>query len=174
MPKSESVSEGGDPVRYGELIQYTDDLPDVVGAGMRQLGTFLRWQGAYFDAAAIMLQIPGAAEYRWFEDECDKVAPFIWRADQAGRLGLLAECLEQLECADLMDQVPGADDHPQRRVPRDLRVMLAERDANRLMNVVGCCLDYLLVIPSLDDQTRQHHDYVDPPGPRRRRRRKPS
>ena len=106
--------------------------------------------GVFFGALAVILQIPGAAEYRYtgahdeMEDKLDEL-------DRDQVLDVLADCLKRLGRADLIKQVPGAEDYEPDPVSDEWEKLLDKRtgDRNELLNVVGECLDKLVVKPGM-------------------------
>ena len=75
---------------------------------------------------------------------------------------ILAEALERLDASSLIDQVRGADAYHPRKLPVELRLMLAERDRNGVMNIVAECLDRLMVIPELGEEERSLYEPLKP------------
>ncbi len=137
--------------RAGDLVHCGFQSPGVFRAPMNQLQAIHRWLSAYFEAAGIMLQIPGAAEYEWLAEDPDDATEYIWNADRDMLFSILSEALERLGAGPLLHQVPGARTYKPRRLPVELRLILAERDRNGVMNIVGECLDWLMVIPEVED-----------------------
>ncbi len=150
--------DGDNDGQAGELVYLSQWLPGVFRARMEQLEDIHRWLGAYFQAVAIMLQMPGATEYRFLCEDPDEAGDYVWKADRPMLFSILAECLERLDCAQLMRQVPGGDDYRRRELPVELRLMLAQRDRNALFNLVTECLDRLMVIPYMDDTSRRRYE----------------
>ena len=105
------ITQKGDEIsRLSDEVRFTDRLTDVFRCRMEQLEAVHRWLAGYFQAVAIMLQIPGAAAYRWIEDETDDdLWDLIWNPDTAGTLNVLAAALERLDAGELLRQVPGGD-----------------------------------------------------------------
>lgn len=154
--------EGEESLEFASLVQYCDRLPEVFRARMEQLEEIHRWLGSFFEAAAIMLQIPGAADYRWFCDAEDGATDFIRDADRDMLLSILAETFEHLDAGPLIDQVPGADSYRRCEPPVKLQRVLAKRDRNGAMNIAAECLDVLMVIPDLPEEERCLHETVKP------------
>ncbi len=142
--------EDGEVRQVDQLVQFSDRLPNVFRQRMEQLEAVHRWLAGYFHAVAILLQIPGAAEYRCTDDERTDFWDFIWTHDTDVPLTLLAETLDRLDAADLITQVPGGDDYHPRKLPDEVHLRLAMLDRNELLNVVAECLDRLLVVPELE------------------------
>ncbi len=134
------------------LVRFSDRLPTVFRQRMEQLEAVHRWLAGYFQAVAILLQIPGAAEYRWTEDERTDFWDFIWTSDTHLTRTLLATALGNLDAKELICEVPGGEDYRSRRLPHDVHLRLALLDRNELLNVVAECLDRLLVVPELEDE----------------------
>ena len=154
--------EGEESLEFASLVQYCDRLPEVFRVRMEQLEEIHRWLGSFFEATAIMLQIPGAAEYAWLGDVEDNATDFIWDADRDMLLSILAETFEHLDAGPLIDQVPGADAYRPCKPPVKLQRVLGERDRNGVMNIAAECLDRLMVIPDLPEEERSLHETVKP------------
>lgn len=162
MLKPVNWEEGERLLQVGRLVHYSDRLPGVFRARMKQLEAIHRWLGAYFGAVGIMLQIPGAAEYEWLSEDGDDAGDFVWTADRDMLLSILAEVLDRLDAGALIHQVPGAETYKARKLPVELRLTLAERDDNSLMNIVAKCLDRLMVIPELGEEERRLYEPLKP------------
>ena len=165
-------TEGGEHFQIGRRLRYTDRPAGVFAARMRQLEAVHRWLAGYFQAASILLQLPGGADYVCVEPEDDDEHDLGWDlidwSDLDGLLSVLAACFERLEAeADLIRQLPGGKDFRPRALPMDLRLWLAEQDDNGVLNLVAECLDRLLVIPRLGEQERRLYECHGEP--RRRR-----
>ena len=111
--------------------------------------------GVYFRAVAIMLQIPGAAEYQWVEDEGEnenETPNLIAGSGQNTLRNVLAECLERLGAKPLMEQVAGAD-YEAEELSDEWRAVLDKREKvkNGLLTVVAECLDKLVVRPGMEE-----------------------
>ncbi len=158
MPGNSVYARGGGEVTWiNEQVRFGDRLPDVFRRQMEQLGVIHRWLSGYFRAAGILLQIPGAAAYRWIEDETDDdLWDLIWNPDATSTLNVLAAALERLDAGELLGQVPGGDGFKRRALPVEARVRLAERDRMGLLNVVADCLDRLLVVPNIEGQAESY------------------
>jgi hypothetical protein len=112
---------------------------------------------AYFRAVGILLQIPGAAEYRRIEDESDEeLWNLIWNPDPTSTLNVLAATLQRLDAEQLLGQLPGGDGFKPRPLPVEARVRLAERDRMGLLNVVADCLDRLLIVPNIEGRAESY------------------
>lgn len=155
--------------QVGRLVHYSDRLPDVFRARMKQLEAIHRWLGGYFQAVGIMLQIPGAGEYESSCEDEEWDMDFVWRADRDMLVSILAEALERLDAGALIQQVPGVGAYQPRDLPVDLRIALAEFGRNELLNVVAGCLDRFMVIPELGEEERSLYETLEPrPGAWRR------
>ncbi len=167
------ISQKGEEIsRISDEVRFTDRLTDVFRCRMEQLGAIHRWLSGYFRAVGILLQIPGAAEYRWIEDESDNdLWDLIWNPDTTSTLNVLAATLERLDAGELLGQVPGGDGFKPRALPVEARVRLAERDRVGLLNVVAACLDRLLVVPNIEGQP-ESYGLVPADEPQRKGRRK--
>ncbi len=153
----------------GDLVHYGLQSPGAFRKRMDQLQAIHRWLSAYFEATAIMLQIPGASEYEYLEGEDpDNATEHIWNADRDMLFSILAEALERLEVSSLIEQVPGAENYRTRKLPVELRLILAERDRNGVMNIAAECLDWLMVIPEIEEDW---NIFGEPPQTRRGLRR---
>ena len=163
--------EGEEHFQVGSRVRYSDRLAGAFTARMRQLETTHRWLAGFFQAAAIIIQLPGGADYRCDQDRDDDPGDqaddpafdLIWKADHDTLLSILAECFGRLGAEEVMGQVPGGMDYRQRELPVPFRLMLAERDGNGLLNVVAECLDRLLVIPALPEEERSLYDCAEAP-----------
>ncbi len=144
--------EGERHYQVGRRVRYSDRLPGVFRCRMEQLEAVHRWLAAYFHAVAILLQIPGAAEYRWTEDERTDFWDFIWTNDTHLTRTLLATALGNLDAKELMREVPGGERYRSRKLPNEVHLRLAALGRNGLLNVVAECLDRLLVVPELKDE----------------------
>ncbi len=153
---------GESSLQFGQFVHFCDGLPGVFRARMKQLEAIHRWLGSYFEAAGIMLQIPGAAEYEWLSEVEDDAVNFIWDGDRDMHFSILAEAFERLDVSSLIDQVPGVDAYRPRKLPVELRLMLAERDRNGVMNIAAECLDRLMVIPDLGEEDRALYEPLKP------------
>ena len=114
--------------------------------------------GVYFRAQAIMIQIPGAADYHDLcPDDVDENRPaetddpydWLHGVDRGTVLGVLAECLRRLDAAHILKRIPDV----KRIRPKKLSAKwhkyldrLAEYECG-LLNVVAECLDELIVRP---------------------------
>ncbi len=165
--------EGDEHCQVGDRVRYSDRLPAAFSARMHQLEAIQRWLAGYFQAAAIMLQLPGGADYQRVEDdEDDAILSVICKADRDTVLSILAACFERLGADEaLIHQAPGGRDYARRRLPVAFQLALAEQDDNGLLNVAAECLDRLLVIPHLPEEARRHEPLRDPPRWRRAARR---
>ncbi len=166
------MTEKGDEIsRISDEVRFTDRLTDVFRCRMEQLEAIHRWLAGYFRAVGILLQIPGAAAYRWIEDESDNdLWDLIWNPDTTSTLNVLAAALERLDAGELLGQVPGGDGFKRRALPVEARVRLAERDRVGLLNVVADCLDRLLVVPNIPGEA-ESYGLVPADEPQRKARR---
>ena len=158
--------ERGERIQVGERVRYCDRLPGVFAARMRQLETIHHWLADFFQAVAIMLQIPGGVDFQYDEEENeigDAARDLISKADRHLLLNILAECFERLSAPEgLIHQVPGGRRYKRRDLPTDFRLTLAGQDTNGLLNIVAECLDRLLVIPHLKAATRRRCGIPEP------------
>ncbi len=149
--------EGDKEYQVCNLVHFSDKLPIVFRARMKQLEEISHWLGGYFDAVAILLQIPGAADYEWVDADEDELIEFLWSANHGALFSVLVEALKHLGCEKLIDQVPGADSYTTRKMPVKLQINLAKRNRNEMLNVVTLCLDRIMVIPALSEWERDLH-----------------
>ena len=155
--------EDGDGIRrVGPLICTIRSMPGVFRGRSKQLEEIHQWLGAYFQATAIMLQLPGGPAYQWLAEDPDDAEDFVWVADRDMLFCILAYALEHLDAQAVMDQIPGADSYKPRRVPIEFQLKLARRDRNGVLNLVATCLDRLMVIPALPAEERCLYDVPEP------------
>ncbi len=144
------AGEGCEHLHLSDLVRWTDHLPEVFSLRLRQLDELHRWLAGYFQVVAIMLQIPGAADYKCVEYESDEhLYHLIWNPDTASTLDVLAAALELLDSSPLLAQVPGGAELRPSALPIPAQLCLAGRDRNGLLSVVADCLDRLLVAPNI-------------------------
>ncbi|MCG8405531.1 MAG: hypothetical protein MI923_10075 [Phycisphaerales bacterium] len=167
--------EDGRHFQVGLRLRYSDRLAGVFAVRMRQLETVHHWLAAFFQATAVMLQIPGGADYQFTgeEDENDPLdeaaSEFIWNADRDTLLSILAVCFERLGAdEELLAQVPGGGNYETTELPTDFQLRLAGLDDNGLLNVAAEVLDRLIVIPALDEKERSVYENPEPAARRRR------
>jgi hypothetical protein len=144
------AGQASDRPNLCDVVRWTDHLPEVLSLRLRQLDEIHRWLAGYFQVVAIMLQIPGAADYRCVEYESDEhLHHLIWNPDTRSTLNVLAGALDRLGVSHLLPQVPGGADSAASALPLKAQLCLAERDRNGLLSVVADCLDRLLVAPNI-------------------------
>jgi hypothetical protein len=144
------MGEGEACRQINHTVRWTDRLTDACRCRMEQLEKIHRWLAGYVQAVGIMLQIPGAAEYRFAECAGDEhLWDLIWNTDTASTLNVLAAALKRLDADHLLRQTPGGEDFRPDPLPVEAQVALAERDRNGLLNVVADCLDRILVTPNI-------------------------
>lgn len=153
--------DDGEIRQLGLEVRLSDGLPSVFRRRMKQLEAVQRWLAGYFNAVAILLQIPGAAEYRFDEDERADFGEFIWTRDPRRPLTLLSAALGNLEAKHLMSQAPGGANFRPCKLPHEVHLRLAVLDRNGLLNVAADCLDRLLVVPEVEDLSELHG--IEPP-----------
>lgn len=141
-------------------VRGSDRLPMVFQMWMAELARDLLRLGVYFHAAGIMLQMPGAGEYEWVADHDldDRTHEHVSESGEDELLDVLAECLKRLGApAELLRQVPGGADRERQDVSEEWKQFLDERGVvkNGLLNVVGECLDELVVRPGMDEIDEQ-------------------
>jgi hypothetical protein len=163
--------EGEQNTVFSDQVRYTDRLTDVFRYRMEQLEALHRWLAGYFRAVGIILQIPGAGDYRYHEYASDHdLWDLIWNPDTKSTLNVLAAALERLDAGELLGQVPGGEGFRRRPLPVEARVRLAERDRLGLLNLVADCLDRLLVVPTIPGEPETYGlTAQDAPKSKRRR-----
>ena len=150
----------GKPKAFYPNVRSTEDLPVTLQFWMGHLARDLLQLGVYFQAAAIMGQVPGADRYRLIlYDDLDDDAPdcddnpdtWVGNADCDTVFNVLAECLRRLGAEHLIEQVPGARDYERQELSAEWNEYL-DRNAkfeHALLNVVAQCLDDLIVTPGM-------------------------
>ncbi|UCC32294.1 MAG: hypothetical protein JSU86_08430 [Phycisphaerales bacterium] len=133
------------------LVGPSAPLPMVFQFWMAEVARDFLRLGVLFRAVGIMLQIPGAAEYQWYnedEDKDDQTVKLVSTTDQNALLNVLAQCLDRLGVKHLMEQVPAPDYHEE-ELSEEWKEMLDKREKvkNGLLTVVADCLDVLVVYP---------------------------
>jgi hypothetical protein len=150
MPDDDADIREDTVTRIYQQLRFTDNPADVFRRRMEQLESLLRWLGGYFRAVGVLLQVPGAAEYRYEEHASDDdLWPLVWSPDPKSTINVLAAALDRLDSAPLLAQVPGGSNFKPRPLPVEARVRIAERDRAGLLAVVADCLDRLLVVPHI-------------------------
>ncbi len=163
MLESIKWREGGEVLQINSLVQYTDRPVRAFRARMEQLQAVHRWLAGYLHALSILVQIPGAAEYRWREPANDDEAlERIASADRDELLAILAAALGRLAAGELMGQVPGGERRGVCLPGPELRIALAGLDRRGLIQVVAECLDRLLVIPHVGAEAEFHEPLRGP------------
>ena len=172
MLKSIQWREGGEILQINSLVQHTDRPVRAFRARMEQLQAVHRWLAGYLHALSILVQIPGAADYRWREaPDDDEALERVALADRDELLAILAAALGRLDVTELMRQVPGGDRCVVCRPGPELRIALAGLDRRGLIQVVAECLDRLLVIPHVGAEAEFHEPLRGPGSCRRTWRR---
>jgi len=81
------MGEGEACRQINHTVRWTDRLTDACRCRMEQLEKIHKWLAGYVQAVGIMLQIPGAAEYRFPECAGDEhLWDLIWSTDTASTL----------------------------------------------------------------------------------------
>ena len=135
------------------------DLPATLQFWMAYVARDLLYLGAFFRAAGILLQIPGAAQYERVHYEDDDDEEPDEDLDPCNRLkhakaytvfSVLAECLKRLAVASLIEQIPDADQYTPVDLSKDWTEYLDEHAKleNGLLTVVTECLNRLIVSPT--------------------------
>jgi hypothetical protein len=175
-PLLDPVITGEDGERrrcINDVVRWTDPVTGVFFFRMEQLKTIIEWLEGYFRAAAILLQVPGAAEYRSTPYESDDdLWDLVWNPDTGSTLNVMAAALERLNAGHLLRQAPGGEKFKRAPLPVKARICLAERDRNGLISVVADCLDRLLVVPEIPGEAEFFDLLPRRPGRRKRRARK--
>jgi hypothetical protein len=160
------VREGNQTFQINDRLHLTDRLTEVFGLRMLQLEAVHRWLAAYLQGAAILIQIPGAANYRYQEDgpPAELEAP-IRHATPRICFDVLAATFQRLDVEPLLREVPGVEGFERRTLSVEARIRLAECDRQRLLRIAAECLDRLLVEPHLTSDCRPGCMVIHRPGP---------
>ncbi len=162
MLESPTFKIDGRLVAFFTDVRSAEDLPAALQFWMAYLARDLLRLGVFFRAAALMQQLPGGARYRYvIHDDVDDKAPpeeddpreWVRGAGRETVLNVLAECLRRLGAASVMKQVPGGKDYEREELSAEWKEYL-DRQAkikHGLLNVIGECLDELIVRPGLDE-----------------------
>ena len=156
------------PFEFRTQLRNTINLPKAMQFWMGYVARELLILGAFFQAAGIMLQVPGACDYRplYYDDNDDNVgnenedpANWIADADRETVLDVLGYCLEGLGAYYLMNQVPGGrtDREPQLSGKWKKYIDAQKKYESGLLNIIAECLDELMVRPGIaevDDPPR--------------------
>ncbi len=143
------------PVRLGDFLSHSGPLLPTFRLRMNQIADDARWLGGFFHAAAIILQLPGGADYRPNEKSRLDFFSTICVHDRRRPLGLLLEVLRRLGSETLLAQVPGGDGPtlpPARHVKRRFNKMTQPQ----LVQVAANCLDRLMVDRVTREQLRYY------------------
>ncbi len=148
------------PIKSGHFLQHSGPLLPVFRLRMNQMADAARWLGGYFHAAAIILQLPGGADYRPIAKPDLDFPNTVWVDDRRRPMGMLAEVLRRLGSEKLLAQLPNGEGpsvppaaHVKRRLNRLTRAQLVCVAAN--------CLDRLLVAPHLPHMRRFHGESLE-------------
>ena len=170
-------SQGDRDFEVDDLVRFSECLPGVFAARMRQMQDACRALAGFFHAAAVMMQIPGGADYECFSPDDENTVDvddweFIQHADLDMLFSIMAECFKRLGAdPKLLEQVPGGKDYRAVKLPVSLRLTIAEQSRKGHLNIVAACLDRIIVIPLLPRSERPA-SYGPNPKPRRRRKSK--
>ncbi|MCH7995949.1 MAG: hypothetical protein IIB57_16095 [Planctomycetes bacterium] len=154
-------TDGGASSQAAPLIDNIRSLTGILDDRIQELRDIAVWFDAYFQAVAIMLQLPGGTGYHWLCEDPDDADDFVWAADRDMLLSILAQALEHLEAEAVMDQIPGSDSYKPRRVPTEFQLKLARRDGNGVLNLVATCLDRLMVIPEMPARMQERYGTLE-------------
>ncbi len=160
MLESPTFQIDGKPESFFLDVRCSKNLPVTLQFWMASITRDLLQLGVFFRAAAIMLQVPGAARYKYvIYDDNDPESPdededpgwWVGEADWGTTFSVLAECLRRLEAEHLMEQVPGAAKYAREELSTEWKEYLDRRAAteNGLLSVVAECLDELMVQPGM-------------------------
>ena len=165
MLECHRISVDSRPECFNGIVRSTENLPVTFQFWMAYVARDLRRLGVCFKALSIMIQIPGAMDYRYLcHDDQDKdLPPFaddpylrLHGVDHGTVLSVLAECLCELNAEDILKQIPEA----KRIRPKKLSVewhkyLNRESTYERgLLNVIAECLDELIVRPGIAEIDR--------------------
>ncbi len=140
LPNSES------PVRLREYLWQSQPLVPAFRLRMNQMADAARWLGGYFHAAAIVLQLPGGADYRPIDKPDLSFINTVWVKDRRRPLGLFVEVLRRLGCEKLLAQLPDGDG-PRQAPARHVKRRLNQLTRPQLVQVAVNCLDRLVIAP---------------------------
>ncbi len=160
MLESPTFQIDGEPESFFLDLRSSKNLPVALQFWMANMTRDLLQLGVFFRAAAIMLQVPGAAGYEdVIYDDQDPDGPdadedpasWVGGADWDTTFSVLAECLRRLEAEHLMEQVPGAAKYEREELSTEWKEYLDRRAATEhgLLNVVAVCLDEVIVRPGM-------------------------
>ena len=137
-------------------VRAGSNLPMELQFWMAHMARDLLQLGVFYRAAAIMCQVPGGARCQFVldgEEEENWTADWVVGAERSTLLDVLAECLRRLgaESELLMRQVLGREIHHEKELPAKWKEFLDQRAKieDGLLNVVGECLDELIVRPGV-------------------------
>lgn len=140
-------------ISLADFLQDSTVLPAAFHLRMQQLADAARWLGGFFHAAAIVLQLPGGAEFQPIRRPGFDFHPHVWTDDRRRPLGLLAEVLRRLRREKLLAQICDNGATPI-APPRHVRRRLNRLTQSQLVFVAVNCLDRLLVAPHLPVTSR--------------------
>ncbi len=160
MLESPTFHIDGEPESFFLDLRSSKNLPEALQFWTAYVTRDLLQLGVFFRAAAIMLQVPGAARYEdvTYDDQDPDSAdadedPACWveGTDWGTTFSVLAECLRRLEAEHLMEQVPGAAKYEREELSSEWKEYLDRRAAteNGLLNVVAVCLDEVIIRPGM-------------------------
>ena len=165
----------GDWWRFDTSIRGTYPNTQALAFWTAYLARDLLRLGVYFRALTIMLQIPGAADYRYLcHEDMEKDSPpsaddpygWIHGADRRTVFSVLAECLCELDAEDILKQIPEAKHTRLKKLSAKWQKYLNRESTYEcgLLNVVAECLDELIIKPGLEEidaasQGTWWHDY---------------
>ena len=135
-------------------VRSAEPMTKMLQIWMAEVSRDMLRLGVYFRALGIMLQIPGAPDYEWFSDadgEDQFETDDLFNASDENTLStVLAECLDRLRAAHLMEQLPDAD-YVGVELDDEWQAMLDRREQheNGLLSLVADCLDRLIVKPGM-------------------------
>ena len=160
------VHDGVKQHYLGTSLALSEPLPMVFRFWMTEMARDVLRLGVYFHAAAIFLQVPGAADYHAvLDDEYEEKNGLCFDTliDDSRKeilLAALANCLDRLGVKTLMTQVTDERQFAE-SLPREWSALLERREQleNGLLSVVAGCLDALIVTPGMEeiDQDDEPH-----------------
>src|SRR5262245_5812517 len=83
-------------------VRQTDDLPNALRRRMEQMEQIQRGLIGYCHAVSILLQVPGAADYRPNQHDRTNFYDYIWRRDSGWPIAVLMEALVALDAMHLL------------------------------------------------------------------------
>ena len=131
-------------------MRYADRLPELFQFWAAEMARDQLRLGVYFSAVGLMLQLPGAHEYQYLNDD-GELRQALVDYDCDNLYSVLAECFKRLGVEDVTRRVPGEENYEICDLKDKMKELLNEwtRRKHGLLNVVAECLDLLVVHPGL-------------------------